>query len=177
MSGTRRGWMVGVGALAALAGVGVAAWRLRLEPAADAAAAAFWAGRWPTPAGGEVRAEALRGGSLLLNFWATWCPPCVEELPLLQRFYDERRADGWRVLALAIDQPSSVRAFLQRMPLTLPVGLAGLGGTELAKQLGNATGALPFSVVFDAAGRVHARKLGQVKEDDLRTWATALGSG
>jgi hypothetical protein len=73
-------------------------------------------------------------------------------------------------LALAIDQPSAVRKFLQRQPLGFPVGLAGLGGTELAKSLGNATGGLPFSVFFKADGSIWRQKLGQLNLDDLSGW-------
>lgn len=169
----RRAWMIGVGTAAAALGAGVAAWRLRPQPVAEGAEAAFWSARWERPEGGELIAAELRGGPLLLNFWATWCPPCVEELPLLDRFYRERQAQGWRVVGLAIDQPGAVRAFLQRQPLSFPVGLAGFGGTELARQLGNPTGALPFSVVFDAQGRLAQRKLGKVEPADLQAWAAA----
>lgn len=177
MNGRRRAWLVTVGVGAAALGATVATWRLRPQPAADGAEAAFWAGQWERPEGGQVRAAELRGGPLLLNFWATWCPPCVEELPLLERFGREQQGRGWRVLALAIDQPSAVRAFLQRQPLSLTIGLAGWGGTELARQLGNPTGALPFTVVFDAHGRLAQRKLGKVEPADLQAWQAALASG
>ncbi|MGD4850338.1 TlpA family protein disulfide reductase, partial [Xanthomonas citri pv. citri] len=80
----------------------------------------------------------------------------------------------WQVLALAIDQPSAVRQFLQRQPLSFPVGLAGFGGTDLGRQLGNDNGALPFTVVFDRAGRIAHRKLGQVKPQDLQAWAQGV---
>ena len=172
----RRAWMLGVGVAAAALGAGVAAWRLRLQPAADDAAAAFWEARWERAQGGELVAAELRGAPLLVNFWATWCPPCVEELPLLDRFHREQQARGWRVVGLAIDQPSAVRAFLQRLPLSFPVGLAGFGGTQLARQLGNPTGALPFTVVFDARGRLAQRKLGQVEPADLQAWLAVLSS-
>jgi len=163
---------IGVAAAAAVAGAGLAGWRLTPTEVAPGAEDALWSLAWDRPEGGTVAAADFRGQPLLINFWATWCPPCVEELPLLDSFYRERQAAGWRVLALAIDQPSSVRQFLQRMPLSFPVGLAGFGGTELGRQLGNDKGALPFTVVFDRAGRIAHRKLGQVKADDLQAWAT-----
>jgi hypothetical protein len=72
---------------------------------------------------------------------------------------------------LAIDQPSSVRKFLARLPLDFPVGLAGLGGSELGRSLGNLTGGLPFTVVFSGEGRVLHRKMGQVTQEDLQKWA------
>lgn len=170
----RRAMTIGVAAAAAALGAGVAWWRLTPGAPAAGAEQALWALHWDRPEGGTVAASAFRGRPLLINFWATWCPPCVEELPLLDRFYRERQAAGWQVLALAIDQPSAVRQFLQRQPLSFPVGLAGFGGTELGRQLGNENGALPFTVVFDRAGRIAHRKLGQVKPEDLQAWADAV---
>ena len=163
----------GVAAVAGLAGAGVAMWRFQPRPVADPALQALWAQQWDTPDGQILSMASLQGQPLLINFWATWCPPCVEELPLLNAFYGQRRAAGWQVLGLAIDQPSAVRQFLARRPLDFPIGLAGLGGTELTRLLGNATGGLPFTVVLNAQGTLAHRKIGQVKPDDLEAWASA----
>ena len=132
--------------------------------------AAFWSQSWESPGGQPLAAADFRGRPLLLNFWATWCPPCVEELPLLDQFFQSHRAQGWQVLGLAIDQPSAVRAFLARRPLAFPIGLAGLGGTELSRELGNSNGGLPFSVLFDRADRLVERKLGRLQPEDLERW-------
>ena len=115
--------------------------------------------------------QTLKGRPLLLNFWATWCPPCVEELPLLDAFYRQNSAKSWQVLGLAIDQPSAVRGFLQRTPVSFPIALAGVGGTELAKAFGNSSGGLPFSVVISAAGEVLQRRIGRVTAADLAQWS------
>jgi thiol-disulfide isomerase/thioredoxin len=115
---------------------------------------------------------ALTGKPLLVNFWATWCPPCVEELPLIDAFWRQNQTNGFQVVGLAIDQPSAVRRFLQRQALGFPLGLAGLGGTELAKSLGNSSGGLPFSVFFNADGTIWRKKLGQLSPDDLAQWRT-----
>ncbi len=167
----RRALLVGgVAAAAAVAGAGVALWRLRPSGAPGDRADALWSLNLNTPAGTELALSSLRGRPLLVNFWATWCPPCVEEMPLLDRFFRENSASGWNVLGLAIDQPSSVRQFLTRTPVSFPIGLAGLEGTELGRSLGNQTGGLPFTVVIDAKGLIRQRKMGQVTPAELDRW-------
>ncbi len=166
--------MGGVATAAGVAGAGLAWWRFQPHAVADGAMDALWAQTWTAPDGTDVAMSGFRGQPLLVNFWATWCPPCVEELPMLNAFYREQRARGWQVLGLAIDQPSSVRQFLQRLPLDFPIALAGLGGTDLSRQLGNTNGGLPFTVVFNARGEVAHRKIGQVKPEDLQVWAQGV---
>ena len=170
--GARRRWLVaGVAAAAGAAGAGFAWWRYRPKPVDDQALERMWGLTFEQPGGGELAMASLKGKPLLVNFWATWCPPCVEELPLLDAFFREQQPKGWQVLGLAVDQPSAVRTFLGRAPVSFPVGMAGLGGTELAKSLGNLAGGLPFSVVLGADGSVRHRRMGRVTADDLRQWA------
>jgi thiol-disulfide isomerase/thioredoxin len=107
---------------------------------------------------------------LLVNFWATWCPPCIEELPLINAFYRENNANGWQVLALAIDRLAPVQSFLAQHPLDFPVAMAGMSGTELVRSLGNLSGGLPFSVAVGGDGSVLQRKLGRLSSDDLAVW-------
>lgn len=168
----------GAAVAAGAAGIG-AAW-LKFEPAkltdpqTTAAQAAFWAMNFDTPDGKPQPMSSFKGKPLLLNFWATWCPPCVEELPLLDAFYLEQKAKNWQVLGLAVDQPSMVRSWLRTRPLNFAVGMAGLDGTELSKSLGNVAGGLPFTVVFGAAGTVLHRKVGKVSAQDLGQWAKLI---
>lgn len=162
---------LGVAAAAAAGGAGLAWWRYRSGPVQTGAETGFWNTRFETPEGQALDLPAWKGRPLLVNFWATWCPPCVEELPLLNTFYEARRADGWQVLGLAVDRVDAVQAFTRRLPLRFPVGMAGLAGTELSKTLGNVSGGLPFTVVFGVDGRVVHRKLGKVSESDLQQWA------
>ena len=111
------------------------------------------------------------GRVVVFNFWATWCTPCVEEMPLIDNFFRQNESKGWQVLGLAIDQPSRVRQFLTQFPVTYAIGLAGLTGTDLAKQLGNEVGGLPFTVVLDAQGQLIQRKVGKLTADEVKNWA------
>lgn len=168
----RRWWLAGGVALAAAgAGLGGRWWQERRQAPPEEPP---WPLAFPRPEGGELRMAALYGRPLVLNFWATWCPPCVEELPELDRFHRAWGPRGWQVVGLAVDAPTPVREFLTRLPLGFPVGLAGLQGSELSRQLGNERGALPFTVVFAADGRIAQRKLGQTTFDELSAWAAAL---
>lgn len=171
-AGRRRWLMAGVAGTAALAGAGVAWWRFQPHAMANGADEALWALQLETPTGAPLALASFKGRPLLLNFWATWCPPCVEELPLLNRFYAERSAQGWQVLGLAIDQPSLVRKFLERTPLDFPIAMAGLGGTDISRSLGNLTGGLPFTVVLGARGQVLHRKMGKITPEDLQQWVS-----
>lgn len=168
----RQVWMAGVGTAAAAAGAGVAWWRLRPGPVLGEAENSFWASTFAGVAGAPLAMADFRGRPLLVNFWATWCPPCVEELPLINSFYRSHSASGWQVLGLAVDQAAPVSRFLARLPLDFPVALAGFAGTDMARGLGNPSGALPFSVVFGADGVVLHRKLGKVSADELAQWAS-----
>lgn len=170
---SRRRWLyAGVAGAAAVGGAGLAWWKFKPHAMEPGAEQALWSMEFEKPDGGMLSLAALAGKPLVLNFWATWCPPCVEELPLLNGFFREHADRGWRVVGLAIDQPSAVRKFLQRLPLDFPIGLAGLGGSDLGRSLGNLTGGLPFTVVLGAEGKVLQRKMGQVSAQDLKLWSS-----
>jgi thiol-disulfide isomerase/thioredoxin len=136
---------------------------------------AVWQLEFTQVDGHRLAMSTFKGRPLVLNFWATWCPPCVAELPLLSAFFTENKSKNWQVLGLAVDQMVPVQRFLGQSPLSFPVALAGFPGVELSRSLGNMTGGLPFTVVFDAAGAVRHRKMGRVSAADLQAWQTLPG--
>ncbi len=178
----RRQWLAGgVAVAAAAAGAGVARWRSSAAHrehdavAAEAGAeAALWAAHFSVLDGGDLAMASFAGQPLLLNFWATWCAPCRQEMPLLDQFFQQHKQAGWRVLGLAVDSVAPVRSYLRQQPVSFAVAVAGMDGAEWARRLGNADGALPFTVVFDRRGHIHARQLGQIGGSDLARWQHAL---
>ena len=178
----QRRHLLTVAAAAALAGVGVAYWRDKQAAASEPVAKLqpvsgdlndLWQMQFDTPDGRKLPMQSLKGKPLLINFWATWCPPCVEELPLLERFYSQNKPKSVQIVGLAADKPEAVRAFLKKLPLTFPIGITDLSGIALSKSWGNLAGGLPFSVMLAADGRVMQRKMGKLSEEDLKIWLTA----
>lgn len=114
-----------------------------------------------------------QGRALLLNFWATWCPPCVKEMPLLDRVAREQ-AGKLGVVGIAVDRQEAVREFLGRTPVSFPIGVAGFAGSTLARALGNPQGALPYTLLIDRTGQLVGRHLGETRAEDLAPWLQAL---
>ena len=168
---SRRHWILaGLGVSAGLAGAMLAWQKFQPHAVMDEAIQNFWSQEFEKPEGGTLFMKALQGKPLLINFWATWCPPCIEELPLIDAFFNQNKSKSFQVVGLAVDQPSMVRRYLSQRPLSFPVGLAGFNGTELGKTLGNSQSVLPFSVIFDAKGRLLAQKAGKLDQSDLEAW-------
>jgi len=165
--------LAGAGLAAAAIGAGTA-WRRARHDAEDAGAPEvsidLWALEFQSVDEAPIKMASWRGRPLLLNFWATWCVPCVVEMPLLDRFARDQPPRGWQVLALAVDQPDPVRRFIAERTLTLPVAVAGAIGLELSRQLGNGGGGLPFTAAFDSTGAAVRRRLGAVSAELLAEW-------
>jgi thiol-disulfide isomerase/thioredoxin len=108
-----------------------------------------------------------QGKTLVVNFWATWCPPCREEMPAFSRLQDRYAAQDVQFVGIALDVTASVRAFARQYPVSYPLLVAGSGGVELARQLGNASLSLPYTLVVSPGGDVPLVQLGPLAERDL----------
>ncbi len=111
---------------------------------------------------------SLKGRPLVVNFWATWCPPCVEEMPELSALQAELSGAGVQVIGIGVDSASNIRQFASTRDFAYPLLVAGAAGIELSRRLGNGAGGLPFTVVIDANGQVVARMLGRFDLNRLR---------
>lgn len=117
---------------------------------------------------GELwRASDFDGTPTLVNFWATWCAPCVREMPLLQELAD-RYPDRLHVVGIAIDEPGKVGAFVERLGIDYPILIGTSDVRATQTRFGNPNGMLPYSVLIDAKGIVRWRHLGELEEDVLR---------
>ena len=169
MTTSRRNWMIGAAGVGAAAIGATLAWRQHKPTPVSTQAQAFWNARFEKLDGSELLTASLRGKPLMLNFWASWCAPCVKELPEIAQF--ARETPAWQVLGLAVDGKEPVLAFLKKLPVDINIALAGMSGTELGRHLGNTQGGLPFSVAFNAGGEVIWQKLGATNLAELRELA------
>ena len=117
---------------------------------------------------GEKRGLAdWRGQALVCNFWATWCAPCREEMPLFEAAHRKYAGKGVQVVGIAIDNAANIREFTSSVRVTYPILVGGVETIELMRRLGNKAGALPFTVLLDARGRLAGHKLGPYAPEEL----------
>jgi thiol-disulfide isomerase/thioredoxin len=123
--------------------------------------------RLPDLEGREMTSNDWEGKVLVLNFWATWCPPCLRELPLLDELQREHVDDGLQVVGIAIDKKEEVERFLADNPVAFPILLGDTDAVEMSRRLGNRLQGLPFTLIFDRSGkRVHGQ-IGEVTRTAL----------
>lgn len=156
-----------------------------LQAAVDATAPAPPAGVKPAKPGeamppislpdlhGQVQAlpGIYAGRPLLINVWASWCGPCIDEMPELQRFANSQGAAGTQVIGLALDTPEAIKDFLTRVPVDYPILVDTPGPADASVWLGNRKGVLPYSVLVAADGKIVKQKIGPFAHGEIEGWA------
>ena len=116
--------------------------------------------------------DRFKGKPLLINVWASWCAPCIEEMPELARFAARHADDGPQVVGIALDTPGAVLDFLGNVPVYYPIVIETPGPTDASVKLGNTQGLLPYTVLVDAQGRIVRQKLGPFAKGEIEGWAS-----
>ncbi|MCD6026911.1 MAG: thioredoxin-related transrane protein [Solimicrobium sp.] len=109
-----------------------------------------------------------RNSVLVVNFWATWCGPCVQEMPELSSMHEELAAKNIQFIGIGIDSLANMREFAEKYKITYPLYVAGMTGTQLAATLGNNTGGLPFTVLLNRSGKIVKTYRGRLDMAQLR---------
>lgn len=152
------------------------------QPAAPAGVTTFAVGdpvgayALPDLKGQTTALAAWRGKVVLLNFWATWCVPCRQEMPMLAKMQSKYAADGLQVVGIAMDQPQSTAAFLKTMPVDYPI-LIGIDADPVpTTTFGDTAGLLPYSVLIGRDGRILQTKLGVLDPATIQNWLDAANA-
>lgn len=168
----RQALLVGVAAalIAVAAGAYIATMARQAQPLAEAGGVAqLFATRLDDSNAQPQAIAQWQGKTLVINFWASWCPPCREEMPEFSRLQSKYSGKGVQFVGIALDTAENVNRFSQQQAVNYPLLIGGAQGTELSRQLGNDRLALPYTVVLGPAGDVRLARLGRVTERELDT--------
>ncbi|MCH9674183.1 MAG: TlpA family protein disulfide reductase [Gammaproteobacteria bacterium] len=124
---------------------------------------------------GNVHTEKQWDGQVVVvNFWATWCAPCLEEIPVFIELQNTYRERGVTFVGIALDDRDRVIEFMERLGMNYTVLLAGPGGITLGERFGNLVGALPFSALVNREGTIAQTHYGVLSRDDLERMLVKL---
>jgi thiol-disulfide isomerase/thioredoxin len=144
-------------------------------PKAEAGASQLlMAAELPDVTGQRQRLDQWKGKVVVVNFWATWCAPCREEIPALVSAQEQLGGQGLQVVGIAIDQPDKVRPYAREMRINYPVLIGELEVMDLSRAAGNALGGLPYTVVLDRSGQIARTELGGVTQAKLEEMVRPL---
>ena len=173
MSTSRRDLLIG---LVAICATGAGIWAsLRGYQASDTAnLAPLWAAEFKDLAGKPVAMQSLRGKPLIVNFWATWCEPCKEEMPDFQRFASGPDGKKAQIVGIGIDSTANMQAFANKLGISYLLVEGGAGGLDILTAAGDKPRALPFTLILDASGQAIFRKIGKVDHAELSLTVSKL---
>ncbi len=166
-----------VAAAAAGAGYGYNAWRTSPDPSAAASEdgrAALMAARLPDLDSRPQSIAQWHGKVVVVNFWATWCAPCREEIPLFVKLQNQYGNQGLQFVGIAIDRPDQVRPYAKELGMNFPILIGDSAAIELSRKLGNRAGALPFTVIIGRDGKIIATEVGAAKEAHIEPLLKSL---
>lgn len=130
--------------------------------------------RLPDLSGREISSNAWAGKTLVLNYWASWCPPCLREMPMMIRTQEALQGRGVQFVGVALDREQDVQSFVAEYPLNYPVLIGNPESVELSRRLGNRLQGLPFTVIFDSKGRRVFSRTGEISEQELMAELNAV---
>jgi thiol-disulfide isomerase/thioredoxin len=165
---------IGMGLIAAIAG---AYFATQATPRADSKPITnqsanlgehFFTGQWPDANEKKQSFADWRGDIVVINFWATWCPPCIKEMPDISKMATELAPKKIRFVGIGIDSGTNIRQFLAKSPVSYPISVVGLSGSDLARSFGNDKGMMPFTIVLNKRGEALARITGAIEPDELK---------
>jgi thiol-disulfide isomerase/thioredoxin len=136
-------------------------------PATQRDASALFTAQFPDQNGAPQALAQWQGKVVVVNFWATWCPPCREEMPELSDFQDQYRDRGLVVLGISTDDVAKIGEFAKSSPVSYPLLAGDFRAMELAESLGNDRSALPYTVLLGRDGRVKASYVGRLELAEL----------
>lgn len=164
-------------ALAALAGgIWLAQTRYAPQTPATPAIDALWQLGFPDLQGQQQALSQWRGQVVVLNFWASWCAPCREEMPDFAALRAQYHENGVEFVGIAIDNATNVTFFLQQHPVNYPILIGEGAAHSLARQLGNPSGALPYTIVLDRDGTPVLNHLGRLPRATLEATLHKFGA-
>jgi thiol-disulfide isomerase/thioredoxin len=173
MSNTKVKVLFGAVAIAAAAG-GIWLNLQRLAPSEQINVAPLWAAEFRDLDGKPVAMASLKGKPVVVNFWATWCAPCKEEMPDLQRFSTGPGGKKAQIVGIGIDSAANMQAFAKQLGISYPLLEAGGTGLDILSAAGDKPRALPYTVVLDASGKPVFSRIGKVSHDELTAVAGKL---
>jgi thiol-disulfide isomerase/thioredoxin len=166
----KRSYLVFAAIAIASAAIGIYAGSQRWNPAPpeNSAAAALFQHSLPDAQNTVHSLAQWQGKTLVVNFWATWCAPCVDEMPELSMLQKESTAKNIQIIGIGIDSASNIKDFALKHQISYPLYVAGVSGTELARKFGNQAGGLPFTVLVSPTGEITKTYLGRLKMEELK---------
>lgn len=125
---------------------------------------ALFAATFPDEKGQPHAISQYKGKTIVLNFWATWCEPCREEMPELSSLHEEGKNKNIVVLGIAVDDADAINDFVKETKVSYPLLVADMQGMDLANNLGNDKGVLPYTLIINADGSVEKTYFGRISK-------------